>query len=270
NVFDILGVVGKLLLIILSVFVLDFIISKNDLTQRNSYAILSLALLMALFPAGLISLDIIIANLFVLFAMRRLITLHSNLNIKKKLFDAAFWISLATLFYFWAILFLIIVFIAVLYYAQNDVKNVLIPFAAVLSLLIILVAYYIITYDEYFIAEHFDIKMSTDFSIYNSLDRIIAFTIFFTISVWTFFYYLRLLGERAKKLKPAYIFIIWWYSIAFVIALIAPTKDQSEFIFLFAPLSIIMANYLEVITERWFKDGIVYLLVITPIALLLL
>ena len=55
-------------------------------------------------------------------ALRRLISLQSKLDIKKKLFDAAFWITIATLFYFWSMLFFALVIVALIYYSQNDIK----------------------------------------------------------------------------------------------------------------------------------------------------
>jgi hypothetical protein len=54
------------------------------------------------------------------------------------------------------------------------------------------------------------------------------------------------------------------------VALIAPNKNGSEFIFLFAPFSIILANYLEVISERWFKEVFPVLFIVVPIVSLLL
>ena len=77
------------------------------------------ALLFAMFPETLKDSNLLIANVLVLFALRRLISLHSKLHIKKKLFDAAFWIALASLFYVWVLLFLLIVIVALIYYWQK-------------------------------------------------------------------------------------------------------------------------------------------------------
>jgi putative effector of murein hydrolase LrgA (UPF0299 family) len=58
--------------------------------------------------------------------------------------------------------------------------------------------------------------------------------------------------------------------IAFSIVVIAPVKSGSEFLFLFAPLAIIVTNYIETIQENWFKEVFLLVLIITPIALLML
>jgi len=252
------------------IFLLDFIVAKNNLTQRNSYAIMIFGLLFGMFPEAMTHLDLLLSSLFILLALRRLISLHSKLQIKKKLFDAAFWIALATLFYFWAILFFALVIVALIYHSQNDFKNVIVPFVGTATVIILLLIFNVLMYDTYLRPSDFERYASLEFSVYNSKESILKFTVLFTSFVWTLFYYFRILPDKNKKLKPSYFLIAWASIIAILVAIIAPLKNGSEFLFLFAPLSIIMANYIEVISERWFKQVFVALLIITPIISLLL
>ncbi len=260
----------KLGIAIFSVFLLDFIISKNSLTQRNSYAIMTFGLLFGMFPEALKYSDLLFSNLFVFFALRRLISLHTNLHIKKKWFDAGFWIMLATLFYFWAILFFALVIVALIYHSQNDIKNVIIPFVGIATVILLLIAYNILVDNTYIKPSNFQRYASMDYTSYNSGAFILKFTILFTSFIWILVYYFRTLPEKNKKLRPSYFLIAWSSIIAILAAIIAPLKNGSEFIFLFAPYSIIMANYIEVISERWFREVFVTLLIITPIISLLL
>ncbi|SDS43867.1 DUF6427 family protein [Winogradskyella sediminis] len=252
------------------VFLLDFIVSKNKLTQRNSYAIMTFGLLFGMFPEAMKHTGLLIANLFIVFALRRLISLHSNLHIKKKLFDAAFWIALAALFYFWSILFFALVIVALIYHSQNDFKNVVIPFIGVAAVFMLLLVYNIIVDDVYLKPSNFKRYASLDFTSYNSKDNILKFTVLFTSYIWTLVYYFKNLPDKNKKLKPSYFLIAWTSIIAVLVAVIAPLKNGSEFLFLFAPFSIIMANYIEIISERWFKEVFVALLLLAPIVSLLL
>src|SRR5660397_114463 len=102
--------IGVFLAFFLSVVVLDFIAKKNDLTLRSAYKIIIFAVFSVSFWTILKDNQIIVANLCVLFALRRIISLKTQKEIPKKIFDATFWICIASLFYFWAILFLIIVY----------------------------------------------------------------------------------------------------------------------------------------------------------------
>jgi hypothetical protein len=265
-----LKALGRLIIAVFFIFLLDFIISKNNLTKKNSYAIMTFGLLFAMFPETLKFSDLLFSNLFVLFALRRLISLQTNLHIKKKFFDAGFWIMMATLFYFWSILFFAVVIVALIYHSKNNLKNVIIPFVGVATVILLLVAYNIIVNDVYIKPTNFSRFASIDYSVYNSGEFILKFTVLFTSFVWVLIYFFRTIQDKNKKLKPSLFLIAWSSIIAILIAVIAPVKNGSEFIFLFAPFSIIMANYIEVVSEKWFKEVFISLLIIAPIVSLLL
>lgn len=265
-----LKALGKLAISIFFILLLDFIISKNNLTKKNGYAILTFGLLFGLFPEALKYSDLLFANLFVLFALRRLISLQTNLHLKKKLFDAGFWIMMATLFHFWAILFFAVVIVALIYHSKNNLKNVIIPFVGVATVILLLVAYNIIVHDTFIKSTNFSRFASIDYTVYNRGDFILKFTVLFTSFVWTLIYFFRNIQDKNKKLKPSFFLIAWSSIIAVLIAIIAPIKNGSEFLFLFAPFSIIMANYIEVVSEKWFKEVFISLLILVPIISLLL
>lgn len=267
---SVIKAIGKLIVAIFLVFLLDFIISKNNLTKKNSYAIMTFGLLLAMFPESLRDSNLLVANLFVLFALRRLISLQSNLHIKKKFFDAGFWITVAALFHFWAILFFAVVIVALIYHSKNNLKNVIIPFVGVATVILLLVAFNIVTYDTYIRPTNFSRIASLDYSVYNSGEFILKFTVLFTSFVWTLIYFFKTIQDKNKKLKPSFFLIAWSSIIAILIAIIAPIKNGSEFIFLLAPFSIIMSNYIEVTSEKWFKEVFISLLIIAPVISLLL
>lgn len=260
----------RIFIALFTIFILDFIISKNNLTKHNSYAIMTLGLCFFIFPEVLRYLDLLVSNLFVLFALRRLISLQSKLNIKKKLFDAAFWIGLATFFYVWSILFFLIIIVALIYYWQKDVKNIAVPFLGLLTIIVLLLSYNILFKGAYLDNATFKLDSSLDFTGYNSLSQVIRLTIVASVYIWCLVFYFKNIGDKNKKVKPAYFFIAWTSVIAILIALIAPVKDGSEFVFLLVPFSIVFAAYLETILERWFKEVFVSLLIVIPIAFLVL
>ena len=267
---SILKILSKFLLIVFLVFLLDFIVSKNNLTQRNSYAIMAFGILLALFPNILNNMNLLLANLFIVFAMRRIISLSSKKSIKKKLFDASFWIALATLFYFWAILFFAIIIVALIYYSQNDLKNIIIPFVGIATVAMFLSMYNIILYDVFIRQSNFERFASLDYTAYNSSEYILKLTVLFTSFIWTVIYYFRSLSEKNKKNIPSFYLIAWASIIAILISIISPTKNGSEFIFLLAPFSMILGNYIEAISEKWFKEVVVGALIATPIIGLIL
>jgi hypothetical protein len=82
--------------------VFNFIISKNKLTLDNLYGLLIGVILLGTFYESLFSTNLLLSNIFLLLAFRKIYSLSSNLNTKIKLFDAAFWIGIASLIYFWS------------------------------------------------------------------------------------------------------------------------------------------------------------------------
>jgi len=261
---------GLFLVCLATVFILDFLASRNNLTKKNSYKILIFSLFVALLPESILNSNLLFSNLFVLLAIRRIISLKSNKDIKKKLFDAAFWISIATLFYFWAILFYTLIFIGLILYRIVDVKNYIVPFIGILTVGVLSSSYMILTGQD--LLGYFNnlIEFSFDFSSLNSQRIVISSTIILTYGIWSLLYFIRYLKSKSKKSRPSFILLIFAALIGLVIIAVSPHKNGSEFIFLFAPLSIIITNYLETISEKWFKESLLLGLVFTPILILML
>lgn len=261
---------GLFLVCLATVFILDFLASRNNLTKKNSYKILIFSLFVALLPESILNSNLLFSNLFVLLAIRRIISLKSNKDIKKKLFDAAFWISIATLFYFWAILFYALIFIGLILYRIVDVKNYIVPFIGILTVGVLSSSYMILTGQD--LLGYFNnlIEFSFDFSSLNSQRIVISSTIILTYGIWSLLYFIRYLKSKSKKSRPSFILLIFAALIGLVIIAVSPHKNGSEFIFLFAPLSIIITNYLETISEKWFKESLLLGLVFTPILILML
>lgn len=252
------------------VFITDFVISKNDLTKRNSYGIMLLALFFVIFPEVFGNINIMVANLLVLFALRRLFSLHTKRDLTKKFFDAVFWIALSALFYTWAVLYLFVVFIALGYYWQNEGKYIAVSLFGVVTVFILLVLYNIVFKDQYLSQTNFDFSYGFDFSDYNSLSEIIKLTVVVALYLWSLIFYLKNTSEKSKTLKPIHTLIILASFIAIIIAVLAPVKNGNEIVFFMLPFSIIVANYIETVDKLWFKEMLVVLLILVPIINLLL
>lgn len=253
-----------------SILVLNFIVSRNNLSKKGNYEILVFSLFLASIPQTLLNTDIIVANLFILFALRRIISLRSNTNVKKKLFDAAVWIGIASLFYFWALLFFIIIPITLLLYTDNQIKNWIIPFVGLVAVFIITGSYSLIVNDDVLVAFNINPEVNFNFIAYNSIEFLLAITILFSFGIWSTIFYIRDFKKKRKKFKISYIVVLVVLLLAFLIIVVTPNKTGSEFLFLFAPLAIIISNYIETIKENWFKELFVFILVALPITVLML
>ena len=250
---------------LLSIFVLSFFVNKNNLTKQNSFKILLFSLFLACIPATIEYGSIIVSNVFILFAVRRIISLRSNLHIKKKLFDAAFWIALASLFYFWAILFLILVFAALMFYSIGQSNNWMIPFTGIITVALIVVSFNIISQNTFGNMNTLIDTVSFDFSNYNQLNLMVSISVISLAGLWALFFYVKKLQDKSRALRPSFVLILIALIIGIAIVILSPNKNGSEFIFLFAPLAIIMTNYIESIKKVWLAELFIWLLIFTPI-----
>jgi len=269
-----IGLVLKEILVLLisvfTIFLLNFITAKNKLTEHSNYSILLYSLFLLMFPMTLIDFEILISNVFILLALRRIISMRSQIEVKKKLFDAAFWIAIAALFHFWAILFFALVFIALFLFSDNRIKNWIIPFTGIATVLLLTVCYHLIMYNNIEeLISHLP-RFNFDFNYYNSLNLIIPITVLLSFGIWSAIFYVKKINIQLKIFKPSHKIIIASAVFALGVVILSEEKTSSEFIFLFAPIAIMITNYLETIDENWFKEAFLAVLVIIPIAILFL
>ncbi|WP_298532321.1 DUF6427 family protein [uncultured Algibacter sp.] len=259
-----------LFVILSSILLLNFIATKNSLTHNSNFELLLFSLFLLFIPLTTASSDILLSNFFVLLGLRRIISLHTEKDTKKKLFDAAFWIGIAALFYFWSILFFALIIASLVLYTDKNLRHWILPFLGILSVFLITSALSIVLYDNFF--EIFDLppEMSYEFEAYNSLKYLIAITVLLSFGVWSSIFYLQNIKKKKKVYRVSFKTIIIAMFIGFFIVIQVPDKNGAEFLFLYAPLSIVIANYIEIIQDKWFKEVFLSILIVVPFILLLL
>ena len=256
---------GVLFLLVLSLLVLNFIAKKNELTKRSAYKTLLFALFCISFSNLLKNEPAIISNLCVLFAMRRIISLKSHKFIQKKIFDATFWISIATLYHFWSALFFLVVFFAILNFASNF-KNWLVPFVAFTAVVSLTICFHLIFNDQFYTFSDWFEASNFDFSKYGDLKLLIPLSIILGLLIWTLFQYFSSIQKASINRRPVLSMIFFSLLVAAAVALFSPTKNGSELIFFFVPLSIISSNYFDSKKDKILKEIILVTLIVMPFA----
>ncbi|CAN5348199.1 hypothetical protein BH23BAC2_BH23BAC2_05420 [soil metagenome] len=257
--------IGILLCFVISIIVLDFIAKKNDLTKRSAYKILIFAVFSVSFFAILRDNYVIVANLCVLLSLRRVISLKSQKEIQKKIFDATFWICIASLFYFWTILFLIVIYSGILMHTTNYFKNWLIPPVAIFAVVSLVNGFNILVYDSFYTFESWFQTSNFNFGLYQDPKILIPLSIILAITLWTLSFYFQLLKKASINSRPTYILVLLTLATAIALALFAPQKNGSELLFFFVPLSIITSNYFESKSDETFKEILLIGLLLMPV-----
>ena len=253
--------IGDLLILLASFFTLIFIVTKNNLTYNNGYAALYFCLFIGLIPSCLEENSILLSNLFILLSFRRIMSLKTNSNIKKKLLDASMWICLAAIFEPWAILFFLVLFFGMVFYSVTQIKNTMIPFCGILAVAILLTSYRLLTENAFPSVTEFLPTLRFDNTSFNNTItkteslQFLAVVLFGIVS----FFGKVVLKNRLKI--PSVFVILLAILIGITMVFINSNHGASRYyLFAFAPTSIILANFSETTMYRWLSDLVIGLL----------
>ena len=251
-----------LLVLIGSLFIINFVTKKNGLSKDNSFAFLFFFSFLILFPTTFGNTDLILSNFFILLALRRLISLQSLLTPKEKIFDASLWIFVASIFHFWSILFILIVFVSILFHVSRDYRNWVLPFIAFFSVGVIGLMYAMI-FDHSLIDSVVD-SAYVDFNFNYFTNNYQNFALSLYVVIALFFFVTQALSVPSKPLnmQSSYKKIIVAFILGAVVFLISSDKNNSMMIFTFAPVAIMATNQVEAMQINWMKETIVYVIVI--------
>ena len=249
------------LLLLFSLFMVNFIVKKNDLTEQNDYALLVFTLIIGFFPSIFQQINIVLIQLLLLFAFRRIITLSSLRSIKQKLFDASLFIGLAVLFDFWIVLYMTIVYLGILLYVSSDYKNWLVPFIGFGVVVMLYTVYEYLTKSTILTNSLLEFDTQITYSTTNYRRIALHFVIAFLFSINFVLFFLKYKTYSSQK-KLSFLLINLLFFIGVFYVLIAKNSIQNtEFLFAF-PLAVFMANLLENIENKRIGNSILIILMI--------
>ncbi len=237
---------GLFLILLGSVFVANFVAKKNGLSKDSSYVILFYFLFLLFFPSALDNYKLILANFFILLALRRLISLQSLKASKEKIFDASLWIFIASMFHFWCILYIVLVFISILFHVSRDYRNWILPFIALFAVGIISI-FFSITFNKSIVdhvIEHTTTHFGIDYFTNNYQNG--AFSIYMTIALFFVISMFNSLSNKPLLLQTSFKKIIASFFIGLVIFVISSNKSNDLLIFTFAPLAVMATSHIEI------------------------
>lgn len=260
-----IGVANNSLLIVLllaSFFLVNFMVKKNGLTKDSSYPILFFLLFLVLFPDIFNHSNLLFANFFLLLSMRRMISLQTLKAPKEKIFDASIWIFIASLFHFWCILFIVLVYISIIFHASRDFRNWLLPFVAFFTTAVIFVLAAIVfdaTWLDYIVRQ-----MQTNFELnyFTNNYQNAALSFYVVIAVYFVFSMMFSLTNRPLILQASYKKMIFAFLIGAIVFVLSPEKDNSLLLFTFLPLSVMGTNTIEYSQSKMYQEIVLVLLLI--------
>ena len=236
---------------LVSIFLMIFIITKNNLTQNNSFAALYFSLFVLLVPESIAEPKVIFSNMFVLLAFRRIFSVQTKINLKKKYFDAGLWLSLATVFYVWAILYFIPLLATIFLWKTDQVKHLFVIIFGALSVFVITLISNIILNTD---LPDLVLELPTqEIDFYSSLtfQLKISMALIMVISICSFFTTLNQLVFKNIQTRSLFITLYLMFLTGVLIFLITYDKTPKNLLFLTFPLAVIAANFTQMKKTLW-------------------
>jgi hypothetical protein len=245
------------LVVLASIFLTSFIGKRNGLTKDSSYTAIIFLLLLLFFPSILNNLNILLANFFILLALRRLISLQSMKASKEKIFDASLWIILASLFHFWCILFLILAFISIIFHVSRDYTNWVLPFIAFFTVAIFFTFFTSIFGINTVVYLQKSTQISLAIDYFTNSTQNLALSIYVSVALFFVFSMFITLSHRPSILQTSYKKIVASFFIGVMVFLLSANKSSDLLLLTTAPLAILASAHIEY-SQTKFKQEIVF------------
>lgn len=251
-----------LILLLASFFLVNFTVKKNNLTKDSSYTILFFLLFLLIFPQVFASTSLLFANFFLLLAIRRMISLQTLKSPKEKIFDASMWICIASLFHFWCILFILLVYISIFFHVSRDYRNWLLPFLAFFATAFIFMVA-ALAFDQSWIT-HIVQQTQTNFELdyFTNNYQNIALSFFVVVALYFLLSMMISLTHKPLILQASYKKMIFGFLIGVTIFLISPEKNNTTLIFSFMPLSVMCTTNIEYSQSQMYQEITLLILIV--------
>lgn len=251
-----------IMLLLVCFFLVNFIVKKNGLTKNSSYAILFFLLYLMIFPSVFSNSNLLFANFFLLLAMRRLISLQTLKAPKEKIFDASMWIFIASLFHFWCILFILLVYISIIFHVSRDYRNWLLPFVAFATTAVVFILVALLVNVSWISHIMMQTQMNFELDYFTNNFQNAALSFYVVIALYFWISMVFTLTSRPLILQASYKKMVFGFVIGSVVFLLSPEKNNAMLLFTFFPLAIMTTNNIEYSQNKMYQE-IVLLLLIT-------
>ena len=246
NAVPYLNTIFAFLLIIGEAFLINFIANENEvITRRTFLPALLYIVFMSNNEAMLTVNPSMFANLFILFSLNKLFTSFRKNTAFSNAFDAGFYLSIASFFYFPSIILFPILIVGLLIFRTFNWREWSISFIGIITPYCFVLTYYLWANQlKTFwnnITSYFVLHDTPSFNFSSSFYFMeIVMAIIILLSLGTI---VRNIRSASQKTKKNLIFLNWFFFFSIISFSIAPQLSSPCFSILAIPLSIFTANY---------------------------
>lgn len=268
-----LGCLLGLLLVIAEAFLLNYIVNENEVLTKQTYLpALFYILFMSNNKAMLTLHPLLFANLFILFAIHKLLGSYRKDKAFSQSFDAGLLVSVATMFYFPFIVFLPLLGVGLIILRPFNWREWVISFFGAMLPYIFVITFYFwndildyLFFDKMFYqfaTEKPETEFSKSFYFMIGTGWLIILVSLFKI--------LGGVGIGSQRTKKSIIFLIWFFFFSALSIIIAPEISTKYFSVLAIPAAVFCGNYFANIRKGWWAEFLFLLLIASLVINLLI
>lgn len=252
-----LGMLVALIFIVAEAFLINYIVNENEVMTKQSYLpALFYLLMMSNNNAMLAFHPLIPANLFMLFALNKLLSSYRQDIAFSQSFDAGLLISISTLFYFPYIVFFPLLGVGLIIFRPFNWREWLISFFGTLIPYLFTITIYFLTdfldyllYDKMFypiVREQPVMELPASFYLLMGLG--------WGILLLAFGKLLSKMSGGSQKTKKGLLLFLWFFILGGLSVLIAPEISTKYFSALAIPASVFYAFFFLNMKKDWLAE----------------
>lgn len=257
------------ILILCEAFLINYIIEKNEIIDTTTYLpALVYIVLMSLQPEMFSLHPIVIANLFMLFALHKLMQTYRKETAYSEAFDTGFFIALSALFYIPSVVFILILWIGLIVIRPFIWREWIIAFIGFSIPCIFLVFYYF--WNDKLDELQYDALYYTIIAPRKSFNALtfsyaeyLQIGLLFICSFFSSGRFLRDLSKSTVRSRSSLLLMLYFFIFSFISIFLAPEYSISYLSFLSIPFSIFFTSFLLFAKRVWLTEILFLLLIIS-------
>ncbi len=243
-------------------FLYNFIITKNRLTKDDSYAFLLFVVGLGCLPQLNVASVILVKYVILFLFLRRIYSLRTLNAVYEKLFDSGLWLGVLFLMSPENVLYLFLLFVAVILLVKVTFRTIVIPILGFLMPVLLVFTYCFYSGSMVDFYQVFEMKFTLDFSMYNTGFYMISMTAFGLITFISVLLRSGRIFSVSNRFKRSWSLLLLHLLVAFGSLFLTDSKDGTELIALLIPSTILIANWIQSVEKKTIVNAVLLLLLV--------
>lgn len=247
-------------------FLYNFIIAKNRLTKDDSYAFLLFIIGLGCLPLLNVAYVLLVKYILLLLFLRRIYSLRTLKSIYEKLFDSGLWLGVLFLVSPEYILYLFLLFAAVLLFIKLTFRTVVVPILGFLTPIFLFFTYhfYVDTLDDFY--QLFNIGFTLNFSIYSFGFYAVTLSTFGLVTFISILLRSGRIFSVSNRFKRSWSLLLLHLLVSLVSLFLIDAKDGTELIAVLIPSTILIANWIQSVERKLIVNLVLLLFLAISVA----